>query len=142
MPPVVHFRALNPRIDLDGSGVTVSASAQPWDRAVSGGHVGVSSFGMIGTNAHVILGSAQEAAGTKPADVAGFELSAKTESALRELAGRLADRLSDLPSEQYAGFAYTCTHGRTRHSVVARVAAPSAAKAVTALRSLAAGKFS
>ena len=152
IPPLVHFRTLNPRIDLDGTGVTVSGSAQPWDRSAAGSHVGVSSFGIVGTNAHVILGPADAVAtgatGTRPGadaatgDVAGFELSAKSESALHELAGRLAERLTHLPSEQYAAFAYTTTHGRTRHPVVARVAAPTPAKALNALRALAAGKNS
>ncbi|HZU55353.1 MAG TPA: SDR family NAD(P)-dependent oxidoreductase [Actinocrinis sp.] len=152
IPPLVHFRTLNPRIDLDGTGVTVSGSAQPWDRSAAGSHVGVSSFGIVGTNAHVILGPADavatDATGARPdtgaatGDVAGFELSAKSEGALRELAGRLAECLTDLPSEQYSAFAYTTTHGRTRHPVVARIAAPTPAKALNALRALAAGKSS
>ncbi|HEU5356293.1 MAG TPA: SDR family NAD(P)-dependent oxidoreductase [Actinocrinis sp.] len=168
VPPLVHFRTLNPRIDLDGTGVTVSASAQPWDRGAMGSHIGVSSFGIVGTNAHVILGPADEAVaaaarsggdaeagrpgrdveagrsrdGGAAGGVAGFELSAKSEVALRDLAGRLAERLAAVSSDEYSAFAYTSTHGRTRHAVVARVAATTPAKALTALRALAAGKNS
>ncbi|MEU8382819.1 beta-ketoacyl synthase N-terminal-like domain-containing protein, partial [Streptosporangium sp. NPDC048865] len=143
-PPVVHFRTLNPRIDLSGTGITVSAELTAWDPA-SGGHAGVSSFGMSGTNAHLILsapdpGADAPAAGEARAD--GFEISARTPEALRALAGRYANRVAGLGPADYPAFAYTATHGRARHDVRARVTAADPASAAAALRALAAGESS
>ncbi|MFH8979011.1 SDR family NAD(P)-dependent oxidoreductase [Streptomyces sp. NPDC017890] len=145
LPPVVHLSTLNPRIQLDGTGIEFPREVLPWEAGDSGpgSCLGVSSFGMSGTNAHVVLGAPTErertpaASGTGP--VAGFEVSARTEDALRALAGLLAGRLAELPAEEYAAFAYTVTHGRARHGVRALVTAEDPRAALSALRELAAG---
>ncbi|WP_462203176.1 beta-ketoacyl [acyl carrier protein] synthase domain-containing protein, partial [Frankia sp. CcWB3] len=61
VPPLVHFTTLNPRIDLDGTGITLPRDLQQWGPADGGRCAGVSSFGMSGTNAHLILGPAGDA---------------------------------------------------------------------------------
>lgn len=144
IPPLVHFRTLNPRIDLSGTDITVPTELMDWP-ANAGRYAAVSSFGMSGTNAHVVLGAPPEPASSSVAagaPITGFELSARTPQALRELAARYADHLdaagADSPSG-YAAFAYTATHGRIRHPVRARVTADDAATAREALRALAAG---
>ncbi|MFJ6072571.1 SDR family NAD(P)-dependent oxidoreductase [Streptomyces sp. NPDC093065] len=145
LPPVVHLRTLNPRIQLDGTGIEIPREVVPWEAEDSGpgSCLGVSSFGMSGTNAHVVLGAPTDA--ERPAavpaagPVTGFELSARTEDALRAWAGLLAGRLAELPAEEYAAFAYTVTHGRARHGVRALVTAEDASAALPALRELAAG---
>ncbi|MDT0378446.1 SDR family NAD(P)-dependent oxidoreductase [Streptomyces sp. DSM 42041] len=148
VPPVVHLDTLNPRIELDGTGVEMPREVRAWQPDGSGiaACVGVSSFGMSGTNAHVILGplTEEEAAGAPGAEpaagaVAGFDLSARSEDALRAWAGGLADRLDGMPDEEYPAFAYTVTRGRARHAVRAAVSAPGREQAVTALRRLAEG---
>ncbi|MFE5584776.1 SDR family NAD(P)-dependent oxidoreductase [Kitasatospora sp. NPDC056531] len=139
VPPLVHFRTLNPRIDLSGTGITVPTALQDW-APESGRYAGVSSFGMSGTNAHVILGPAEQPeADPIEAPVDGFVLSARTPEALRALAARYADRLAGLDAADYPAFAATATHGRTRHEVRAAVTAADPATAVEALRALAAG---
>ncbi|GAA4850003.1 SDR family NAD(P)-dependent oxidoreductase [Kitasatospora terrestris] len=138
VPPLVHFRTLNPRIDLDGTAVTLSREVADWG---SGGqYAGVSSFGMIGTNAHVIVGPAEAAAAVVAAEVRGFDLSARTESALRELAGELAAVAVGLGEDEYPAFAYTAGEGRTRHEVAVRIVAATAAEAADALRAVAEGR--
>ncbi|MFI9154598.1 SDR family NAD(P)-dependent oxidoreductase [Streptomyces sp. NPDC053367] len=142
VPPVLHFRTLNPRIDLTGTGITVPTELTDWPGG-AGRYAGVSSFGMSGTNAHVVLGPAPEETGAPPAGpVTGFELSARTPEALRELAARCADRLAALDPADYPAFADTATHGRARLEVRARVAAADPAAAVDALRALAEGRAS
>ncbi|MEU5987410.1 SDR family NAD(P)-dependent oxidoreductase [Spirillospora sp. NPDC047418] len=139
-PPVVHLRTLNPRIDLSGTAITVPTELAGLDPA-SGAYAGVSSFGMSGTNAHVILAApAGQAPAAEPARVDEFEISAKTPGALRALAGSYADRVEGLDPADYPAFAYTATHGRTRHEVRARVTAPDPAAAATALRAIATGE--
>ncbi|MEU8872215.1 SDR family NAD(P)-dependent oxidoreductase [Streptomyces javensis] len=146
VPPVVHFRTLNPRIDLSGTGITVPTELMDWDRD-GGRYAAVSSFGMSGTNAQIVLGRPPEGMGegecAVPRDefvrVEGFEISARTEEALRSLAARYADHVESLRADGYAAFAYTATHGRTRHDVGARIVAADTRAAAEALRSVAAG---
>ncbi|SFD27437.1 type I polyketide synthase [Streptomyces aidingensis] len=146
VPPLVHFRTLNPRIDLDGTGVTLSGELRPWD---GGGFAGISSFGMAGTNAHVIVGPAEdrpEAGGPAAEPVTGFTLSARTPEALRELAASYADHLTGAAGAGdpagYAAFAWTATHGRAALPLRAEVTADSPAAAVEALNALADGTTS
>jgi acyl transferase domain-containing protein/acyl carrier protein len=144
VPPLVHFRTLNPRIDLSGTGISVPEQLLDWPEE-AGRFAAVSSFGMSGTNAHVVLGPAPEQAeATAAAPVTGFGIFARTATALRELAARYADHLADggRPTDPaaYAAFADTATHGRTRHPVSARITAADAAAAQAALRALAAGE--
>lgn len=151
VPPVVHYRTLNPRIDLAGTGIQVAGALEAWPHD-GGRFAGVSSFGMSGTNAHVIVGPAPEradaaaagaggpGAAAGPVEAAGFEISARGPEALRELAGRYRDRLAGLPDADYAGFAYTVTEGRARHATRARIAAADRAAALVALTELAEGR--
>jgi acyl transferase domain-containing protein/surfactin synthase thioesterase subunit len=145
IPPLVHFRTLNPRIDLAGTGIAMPTELRAW-QPDAGPFAGVSAFGISGTNAHAIVGPA-DAAGSAdaaepvearaPAVARGFELAARTPEALRALAGRFRDRLAELPADQYAGFAYTATSGRARHAVRVRVAAADPTAALAALDAIA-----
>jgi len=52
IPPHLHFETLNPRAGLEGTRLRIPTEATPWvGRRVAG----VSSFGLSGTNAHVVL---------------------------------------------------------------------------------------
>ncbi|MFI7546102.1 SDR family NAD(P)-dependent oxidoreductase [Actinoplanes sp. NPDC049599] len=141
VPPLVNFRTLNPRIDLSGTRITVPERLLDWP-AGTGRYAGVSSFGMSGTNAHVVLGPAPERTATAITPVTGFDISAHTAGALRELAARYADHLAAAgeraePAE-YAAFARTATDGRAPLPVSARIMAPDPTTAQAALRALAA----
>ncbi|MFJ4795995.1 beta-ketoacyl synthase N-terminal-like domain-containing protein [Kitasatospora purpeofusca] len=146
VPPLVNFSTLNPLIDLDGTAITLPTALGPWPER-GGRHAAVSAFGMGGTNAQVILGAAEDTAGSEAgADtgagavpVAGFELSARTPEAVRALAGALHGRLAGLPDGSYPAFAYTAGAGRARHRWRARIAAADRAAALRALSGLAEG---
>ncbi|MFI5763607.1 polyketide synthase [Streptomyces sp. NPDC051563] len=144
IPPVPHFTTLNPRIDLSGTGFRIPTELEPWP-AGAGAYAGVSSFGMSGTNAHVVLGaadpqpSATAATATAAPAVTGFEVSARTPAALRAYAARLAGRLAELADEEYAAFAYTVTHGRSALATRIRVEAPDRHRAAAALTAVAQG---
>ncbi|MBC6447375.1 type I polyketide synthase [Actinokineospora xionganensis] len=90
VPPSLHFQTPNPRIPLAELGlrvadVTTALPARPL--------VGVSSFGMGGTNCHLVLGAAPAEPARQPVVVAddAWVLSARTADALRAQARRLHD---------------------------------------------------
>ncbi|MCZ4351949.1 SDR family NAD(P)-dependent oxidoreductase [Roseovarius aestuarii] len=60
IPASLHFERPNPRIDWSGLGVRVVDRGCAWPDRGGARHAGVSAFGMSGTNAHVVLGSAPE----------------------------------------------------------------------------------
>ncbi|GAA3836693.1 hypothetical protein GCM10022226_68330 [Sphaerisporangium flaviroseum] len=81
---------------------------------------GVSSFGLSGTNAHIVLESAPPpvalpAAGPGAPSAQVLPLSASSGAALREHAGRLAAWLTDRPGLEPADVAHTLQVGRGRH---------------------------
>ncbi|MFD9264048.1 polyketide synthase, partial [Streptomyces sp. NPDC059538] len=144
VPPLPHFTTLNPRIDLSGTGLRIPTELEPWP-AGAGAYAGVSSFGMSGTNAHVVLGAPEERppgapAGTAtPVAVTGFEVSARTPAALRAYAALLAGRLAGTKDEEYAAFAYTVTHGRSARATRIRVTADDRHRAAAVLGAVAEG---
>jgi len=56
--PLVHFQTLNPRIDLSGTGIRIDDEPTAWSGTDSGPLAGISSFGIVGTNAHAVLAPA------------------------------------------------------------------------------------
>jgi acyl transferase domain-containing protein len=137
IPPLVHLRTLNPRIDLAGTRIELPTSLVPWTPGESGPFAGVSSFGLSGTNAHVIVGPSVAGEPCAPHAASGFELTARTPEALRLLAARFRDSLTSLPDSDYGAFAYTATFGRARQRIRARIAAATRPAAIAALDALA-----
>lgn len=97
--PTAHFTRPNPLLDLDGSPFRIAARVEPWpDRGTR--LAAVSSFGVGGTNAHVLLRAAPERAPRAPrGGLKPLMLSAATPDALGRLAGALAERLEPDPAD-------------------------------------------
>src|SRR5947209_8058934 len=99
IPPHLHFRQLNPHINLQGTRLEVAPRGREWPRGEAARYAGVSSFGFGGANAHVILEEAPvEAAAQQPSDAAHgmtylLPLSARSPEALQALAQRFLDFL-------------------------------------------------
>ncbi|MCB1741758.1 MAG: SDR family NAD(P)-dependent oxidoreductase [Gammaproteobacteria bacterium] len=101
IPKSLHFQTPNPHIPWEQLNVKVAADAVPWPSGPERRIADVSSFGFVGTNAHVVV---EEAPATEPAVVAEPErpgrcahlltISARSEAALSALAGRYAERLA------------------------------------------------
>jgi len=132
IPPSLHFRAPNPRIDFASSPFFVNAELRPWPANGEPRRAAVSSFGIGGTNAHAVLEAA-------PAPVPSGEsrpfqllvLSARSAEALETATGNLAAHLRDHPEVPLADAAFTLQVGRRalahRRLLVARDAADAAA---------------
>jgi acyl transferase domain-containing protein/thioesterase domain-containing protein/acyl carrier protein len=117
--PQANFKDLNPNMSLAGTRLRIPTELTPWRTQGGPRTAGVSSFGFGGTNTHVII---EEAAAPKPAthraDVKErplhmLTITAKTETALRTLAGQFADDLSRRDDAALADFCFTANAGRS-----------------------------
>ena len=100
LPATLHVDKPSPHVDWSAGSVSLLTEPRPWKDEPAEGRVrraGISSFGISGTNAHVIVEAVpvwgpeapQPDAGPKPA-VLPWVVSAKSASALRSQAARLA----------------------------------------------------
>ncbi|MFC3451670.1 type I polyketide synthase, partial [Amycolatopsis speibonae] len=98
LPKTLHVDQATSQVDWRGGGVDLLTESRPWQAADGRPRrAAVSSFGISGTNAHVIIEEAPplEAAGTPAAEQLPWVLSARTESALRARAGQLLSHVDD-----------------------------------------------
>lgn len=113
VPAQIQFGRANPEIDLEGSPFFINREPVDWTYASGPRTAGVSSFGIGGTNAHVVL---QQPPAYAPRashrDEQLVLLSARTESALKRYRRRLADYLAGHPQRSLADVAYTLQLGR------------------------------
>ncbi|MDQ7808686.1 amino acid adenylation domain-containing protein [Amycolatopsis sp. A133] len=129
VPPTVDFRAPNPALDLGP--FRVPTRAEPWP---AGPRVaGVSSFGIGGTNAHVILESVRPVPVPRPEPVRCLVLSARSAPALRLEAARVAEYLTAHPSS-YVDVLRHLQSGRPPHRWRLAAACEDAPAAVEWLR--------
>ncbi len=138
LPPSLFFERPNPACEFERSPFYVNATLQPWQPP--GGlprRAGVSSLGVGGTNAHLILEEAPPRAEDSPPRRAHqlLLLSARTATALDANAAALAEHLATHPELSLADVAYTLQVGREpmRHRRI--VVAASTAEAAEALAS-------
>ncbi|MFC9006463.1 type I polyketide synthase [Streptomyces microflavus] len=140
IPPSLHFRTPNPRIDFPAERLEVVTEAAAWPAGPR--FAGVSSFGYGGTNAHVALGEAPEGAPVQAAPDAGgpvcLAVSGTSPHALARNAARLADHLGRPPGTKLSDVAYSLATTRTHHPTRGVVIAGTTDEAVAGLRALAA----
>jgi acyl transferase domain-containing protein/pimeloyl-ACP methyl ester carboxylesterase len=94
IPPSLHFDRPNPQIDFARSPFQVNTAPRPWPRGDAPRLAGVSSFGIGGTNAHLIVADPplSEAPAREPA-YSVLALTAEDDDALARLRERMMMRL-------------------------------------------------
>ncbi len=100
IPPSLHFDHPSPLIPWQEIPLRIPRSAVPWPRGHAPRLAAVNSFGIAGSNAHAILEEAPALTSTPNPSKDGpvlLVLSARSEPALRELAGRYAQALPTSP---------------------------------------------
>jgi amino acid adenylation domain-containing protein len=113
IPPSLNFEQPNPQIDFENSPFYVNASLQPWQTNGCPRRAGVSSLGIGGTNAHVILEEAPMVQRSSPSrDWQIVMLSAKTPTALDTATHNLIHHLQQHPDLNLADVVYTLQVGR------------------------------
>lgn len=113
LPPTLHFTAPNPDINFDNSPFRVNANLIDWN-SDSVRRAGVSSLGVGGTNAHLIVEEAPELpvaiAPERSAQLLTF--SARSPEACHRAMGSMADHLRSHASRCLADVAFTLHQGR------------------------------
>ncbi len=125
IPPMLNFHTPNPALKLEESPFTVPVTAQEWQDEVR--YAGVSSFGIGGTNCHMIVASLPDELNISyPAADDGSKssallLSAASDTALRQLAADYAAALRE--NSNANNLAFTALRAR-RLDLPFRLAAP------------------
>jgi amino acid adenylation domain-containing protein len=134
IPPTLHFKTPNPRIDLANSPFMIADKLIPLPRGPEVRRAAVSSFGFGGTNVHVILEEAPlpgPAAPSRPRQL--LLLSAKSEAALNDSSESLREYLATAPAESFADAACTLQTGRKQFAYRRFVVAGNPAEAAKLL---------
>ncbi len=118
--PHLHFDTPNPALDWDRTPFTVPRELVPWPER-PGVRIGaVSSFGISGTNAHVVVAEAPgSSAGTSPVEPDSHPIltvSARDGAALNALTGGYRKVLLKLPDSRLADFCCASNIGRQHFS--------------------------
>ncbi|WTL36059.1 SDR family NAD(P)-dependent oxidoreductase [Nocardia sp. NBC_01503] len=113
LPKTLHVDVPSRHVDWDGSAISLLTEAQPWPARGESRRAAVSSFGISGTNAHVII---EEPPATAPfdstADLGPFPLlvSGKSDNAVRAQAVQLSRQLADDADLSAIDVAFTLAH--------------------------------
>ncbi len=113
IPPSLHFERPNPKIDMAASPFFVNTQLRDWPDAETPRRAGISSFGIGGTNAHVILEEAppRDPSGpSRPYQILG--ISARSTAVLDQMSTRLSDHFAADPAVSLPDVAYTLRVGR------------------------------
>ncbi|MFF1374644.1 type I polyketide synthase [Streptomyces sp. NPDC058308] len=150
LPASLHIDAPTPHVEWEGSGVRLLTESVPWVRGERARRVGVSAFGISGTNAHLILEQAPDVpepvsapTDDAPTGVVPWVVSARGEEALRAQADLLAERATTDPrlaSPLDVGWSLVTTRSVFEHRAV--VVGEDRDALLGGLRSLAAGEAS
>lgn len=139
LPPTLHFRKPNRKIAFEDSPVYVNNRLSDWEPEGMPRRCGVSSFGLSGTNCHVILEEAPEAAAV-PGD-AGFGREIVTVSAMKREIGltlvkALREHLLANPDQELPDISYTANTGRGHYGFRIAVAADTRESLLEALAAI------
>ncbi len=114
IPPSLNFDKANPKIDFINSPFYVNNTLKPWETEGFPLRGAISSFGIGGTNTHVIL---EEAPKVEPSSISQrpwqlVVMSAKTGTALETMTQNLASYIRKNPDVNLADVAFTLQVGR------------------------------
>ncbi|MFI0797224.1 type I polyketide synthase, partial [Micromonospora rubida] len=146
LPPTLHVAQPSPHIDWSTGAVSLLDTARPWAGEDHVRRAAVSSFGMSGTNAHLVLeqAPAPETPEAAPAPsrrlpVAPVLLSAAHPAALAGQAGRWADWLAGTETLRAGDIAWSSVESRSILDSRAVLAATDRDELLAGLRALAGG---
>lgn len=117
IPPTIHFYTPNRKIDYLHSPVYINDKAKPWETDDGVLLAGVSSFGLSGTNSHVVLQSYNKEKKQYTNSCGKYLLtaSAKEDSTLQKLLVSYQEFMKANPNTDVQDFCYTVNTGRGQY---------------------------
>jgi acyl transferase domain-containing protein len=117
IPPSINFETLNPKISMENSPVYINTELKEWEKGTTPRRCGVSSFGMSGTNCHVVIEEAPANIKSE-ADEGQFilTLSAKKPSILKDLVAGYSSFLDKNDMLNIGDICYTLNTGRDHYN--------------------------
>jgi acyl transferase domain-containing protein len=136
IPPLVHYQQANPKINLQKSPFYINTQLQDWEKRGTPRRAGISSFGMGGTNAHIILEENTDAplSGGSSRSHQLLQVSARNKAQCEQALKNLAAWLEQHPEQSLADIAYTLQTGRRQFSYTASCVADCHTDAIDALQ--------
>ncbi|WP_031080598.1 acyltransferase domain-containing protein, partial [Streptomyces sp. NRRL S-118] len=147
LPQTLHLDAPSPHIDWEAGDIELLAEARPWPAGDKPRRAAVSSFGVSGTNAHIILEEAPAeepsddgAAAPRPMPAVPVTVSGRSAAAMRAQADRLRAHALARPDLSLAdlGFSAATTRAHLEHRGV--VAAADREQLLAGLAALSVGE--
>ncbi|MCN9244091.1 SDR family NAD(P)-dependent oxidoreductase, partial [Streptomyces sp. RY43-2] len=140
LPQTLHVDQPTHQVDWNEGRIRLLTEPRSWDNTDRPRRVGVSAFGVSGTNAHVVLEEApgSESVGERvddPGVPVPWLLSAKSADALREQARRLLDAGVERARAVDVGYSLAVTRARHAHRAVVVGTRPQLLAGVEALAS-------
>ncbi|OFX87027.1 MAG: hypothetical protein A2X00_10600 [Bacteroidetes bacterium GWE2_32_14] len=114
IPPTVHFKEPNPKLNINNTPFHINKITVDWDmKKGENRRAGVSSFGIGGTNAHVVLEEFPDVINVSQSNMEEFliSISAKTKKVLQNNKNNLLLYLKK-SNDELADIAYTLNVGR------------------------------
>ncbi|MFE5533945.1 type I polyketide synthase, partial [Embleya sp. NPDC056538] len=153
LPKTLHVDAPTPHVDWSAGAVELLTEARPWPETGRPRRAAVSSFGISGTNAHVVIEEGEEAAPDADAEDGGASataagpayehipwlVSARSEAGLRAQARRLLDHIETHPDLTPLDLAHSLAATRSALDVRGAVLGADRAELLAGLGSLADG---
>lgn len=144
LPRSLHSAKPSRRIHWEGSGLALLQEERDWPRGERVRRAGINSFGISGTNAHMILEEAplieaesgEPAAGGEPLPMMPLLVSGMDTAALRAQAARLADHLDRHPDISAADLAFSLATTRTHFPARLAMSVPRDGRAADIAASL------
>ena len=142
IPPSLHCDTPNPALEIEGSGMEINTKLRSWDNGCEPRRAGVTSLGVGGTNAHIVL--EEHIPDTQHNDFTGYQLlpfSAKNDVALGRTIDTYCEYLSDDTAASISKVARTLQSGRHAFDSRSFVVSKTISEARDRVREIRSGKF-
>ena len=119
LPPSLHFKNPNRKIDFENSPVYVNSGLSDWDNDFPR-RCGVSAFGLSGTNCHIILEEAPLNDSHEQIEEINsniLTLSAKNENSLKQLVIKYKELINQNTEINVSDMCYSANTGRWHHNI-------------------------
>ncbi|WP_374203934.1 type I polyketide synthase [Pseudonocardia sp. ICBG601] len=146
VPRTLHVGTPSRHVDWESGAVDLVTEPTDWPEAGRLRRAAVSSFGISGTNAHIVLEQAPPAPAVAPTVIdpgtgaVALHVSGRTEGAVRDQAARLRARLEQQPGADLADVAFSLATTRSAFEHRAAVVADDRDGVLRGLAALAAGE--